>query len=49
MSYNFNPVDSLVSDIVGMANFISKVLFNKNSIVAATAVSFIIYIIVLAF
>lgn len=46
MNYDLTPVDSLVSNIVGTANLISKVLFTKNSVVAAVAISGIIFVIV---
>jgi hypothetical protein len=49
MSYGFDPVDDLVSDVVGTANFISRILFNKTSILAAAAISFIVFALVWAF
>lgn len=49
MSYDSNPVDDLVSDIVGTANLISRVLFNKTSVLAAAAISFIVFALVWAF
>ena len=49
MNYDLTPVDSLVSDIVGTANLISKVLFTKNSVVAVAAISCIVFIIVQIF
>jgi uncharacterized membrane protein len=42
-------VDGLVSDIVGTANFISKLLFNRNAVLAAAAISFIVFALVWAF
>jgi hypothetical protein len=44
MSSNLDPIDGLVSDIVGTANFISKILFSRNSVVAAATVSFIVFV-----
>jgi hypothetical protein len=48
MSYDMEPVDSLVNNIVGTTNFISKILFNKASFVAAAAVSLVVFLIFMA-
>ncbi len=47
MNNEFKSVDGLVSEIVGTANFISKIFFNKNSVMIAAAVS--IFLVVLVF
>ena len=38
MFNEFKAVDSIVSDIKGITNFISKTLFNKNYIIIACVV-----------
>jgi hypothetical protein len=48
MNQNLGPVDQLVSNIVGTANFIGKILFNRNSVIAAAVVSFVVILLVLA-
>ncbi|MCJ7702188.1 MAG: hypothetical protein MUO62_11450 [Anaerolineales bacterium] len=39
MNNEFKSVDGLVSEIVGTANIISKIFFNKNSVMIAAAIS----------
>ncbi len=38
MYNDIKAVDSIVSEIKGISNFISKTLFNKNYIIAASVV-----------
>jgi hypothetical protein len=40
----FDPIDDLVSDIKGTANLIGKILFNRNSVLAAAAISFLLVV-----
>jgi hypothetical protein len=37
----FKPVDNLISDILGTAGFIGKILFSRNSILVAAVISFL--------
>jgi hypothetical protein len=39
MKDEFESVDGLVDDIVGTANFISRILFNRGSVIIVAAVS----------
>jgi hypothetical protein len=37
----FNPVDNLISDILSTTGFIGKIMFSRNSILVAAAISFL--------
>lgn len=49
MNDEFKSVDSLVSDILGTANLIGRILFNRNSILLAAAISLLLVVLVWAF
>jgi hypothetical protein len=49
VSYDYDSVDGLVSDIVGTANFISRLLFNRSAVLAIAAISFIVFALVWVF
>ena len=46
MNTEFNSLDSLVSEILDTTNFIGKILFNRNSILLAAAISLLLVVLV---
>ncbi len=49
MNDQYKPIDGLVSEILGITNFIGKILFNRNSILIAAAISLFFVVLVFAF
>jgi hypothetical protein len=49
VSNHYDSVDGLVSDFVVKAIFISRLLFNRSAVLAAAAISFIVFALVWAF
>lgn len=47
MKNDFEAVDGLVNDIVGTANFITRIFFNKGSVLIVAAITFVIGILFL--
>jgi hypothetical protein len=43
---DYKSVDNLVSDIVGTTNFIGRILFNRNSVILAAAISLLLIVVV---
>ena len=42
MKNDFEAVDGLVEDIVGTANFISRIFFNKSSVLVVAAITLVL-------
>jgi hypothetical protein len=42
MQNEYESMDGLVDDIVGTANFISRIFFNKGSVLAIAAITLVI-------
>jgi len=43
---DYNSLDRLVSDILSTTNFIGRILFNRNSILLAAAISLLLVVLV---
>lgn len=48
MNHDLESVDSLVTDIVGTANFISRVFFNRNSFLVTAGISLLVVVLIWA-
>ena len=42
MKNEFEAIDGLVEDIVGTANLISRIFFNKNSVLIVAAITLVL-------
>ena len=49
MNDDFKSLDRLISDILGTANFIGRLLLNRNSILLAAGISLLFVVLVWAF
>lgn len=47
MNNEYDSVDGLVDDIVGTANFISRIIFNKGSVLIIATVTLVVGFLVL--